>query len=257
MWCDALGVFGATLPRNIDVSHSYSRCLKMVSVSKCTRRWSKAVAGARWRSPLVIAAGQFGCDGCVAAMLQAAGADKRAVCKATRADAARATIAAVLAGHHAVVGMFLRSWMLDRAALASEPLSAVWLAVRRRDPAMARLLVASSGLSAMHSLSFGGTAVAGQTPLHLACANGDVEMSRTLLELGADLCAPDDNHETPLHLACAVGAVGVLQQLVEASSAVFSQANVLIGDGRSCLSVACEKGQLEVVLFLVRVAVGR
>lgn len=52
-------------------------------------------------------------------------------------------------------------------------------------------------------------------------------------------------------------AVGVVQQLIEAPGAVFSQAGVLIGDGRSCLSVACEKGQLEVVLFLVRGATNR
>lgn len=40
-----------------------------------------------------------------------------------------------------------------------------------------------------------------QTPLHLACENGDVGCAEVLLEFGAALEAHDQEGRTPLHLA--------------------------------------------------------
>ena len=48
-------------------------------------------------------------------------------------------------------------------------------------------------------------AVAGQTPLHLACQHGRYEIARVLLEAGADLLANDGDDCTVLHKACASG----------------------------------------------------
>lgn len=40
-----------------------------------------------------------------------------------------------------------------------------------------------------------------QIPLHLAAKNGKLETCKTLLSLGSDLNAVDNQSQTPLHLA--------------------------------------------------------
>ncbi|KAG7330817.1 hypothetical protein KOW79_004786 [Hemibagrus wyckioides] len=55
----------------------------------------------------------------------------------------------------------------------------------------------------------------GETPLHLAAIKGDVEMTRELLEQGADPNLKDHAGWTPLHEACNLGHVGVVELLVQ------------------------------------------
>ncbi|KAI5613430.1 BRCA1-associated RING domain protein 1 [Silurus asotus] len=55
----------------------------------------------------------------------------------------------------------------------------------------------------------------GETPLHLAAIKGDVEMTRELLQQGADPNLKDHAGWTPLHEACNLGHVGVVEVLLQ------------------------------------------
>ncbi|XP_053482193.1 BRCA1-associated RING domain protein 1 isoform X2 [Ictalurus furcatus] len=55
----------------------------------------------------------------------------------------------------------------------------------------------------------------GETPLHLAAIKGDVEMTKALLEQGADPNLKDHAGWTPLHEACNLGHVGVVEVLLQ------------------------------------------
>ncbi|MCI4378757.1 hypothetical protein PGIGA_G00219940, partial [Pangasianodon gigas] len=55
----------------------------------------------------------------------------------------------------------------------------------------------------------------GETRLHLAAIKGDVEMTRALLEQGADPNLKDYAGWTPLHEACNLGHVGVVEVLLQ------------------------------------------
>ncbi|XP_060784990.1 BRCA1-associated RING domain protein 1 isoform X2 [Neoarius graeffei] len=55
----------------------------------------------------------------------------------------------------------------------------------------------------------------GETPLHLAAIKGDVEVTKALLEQGADPNLKDHAGWTPLHEACNLGHVGVVKVLLQ------------------------------------------
>jgi ankyrin repeat protein len=54
----------------------------------------------------------------------------------------------------------------------------------------------------------------GNTPLHLACTNGIVQVVVELLQHGSDVDAKDNGDWTPLHYACYKGHVVVVQALL-------------------------------------------
>ena len=56
----------------------------------------------------------------------------------------------------------------------------------------------------------------GMTALHLSCLYGRKKMVRMLLDAGANLRCKDKDMTTPLHLACAEGSieVGCIQLMV-------------------------------------------
>ena len=54
-------------------------------------------------------------------------------------------------------------------------------------------------------------------PLHLAAANGHLEVVKTLLSVNSEVCLVQDrNGRNPLHVAIIKGQVEVLQELVRA-----------------------------------------
>jgi hypothetical protein len=54
----------------------------------------------------------------------------------------------------------------------------------------------------------------GDTPLHVACANGRAPVVAALVDLGADTRVVNNSSETPLHAAARAGAAGVVRYLV-------------------------------------------
>ncbi|KAJ7636552.1 ankyrin repeat-containing domain protein, partial [Roridomyces roridus] len=55
----------------------------------------------------------------------------------------------------------------------------------------------------------------GNTPLHLALANGHADVAMLLIEKGADINVKDDDGSTPLHVALAKGHADVAKLLIE------------------------------------------
>jgi ankyrin repeat protein len=85
------------------------------------------------------------------------------------------------------------------------------------------------------------------TPLHLASAQGHVEVARVLFECGADLTTRDIQGWTPLHHASRRGNLKVARFLVEHGTDVTAEDE----DGSSPLHVAAQCGKVEVAQFLV------
>ena len=57
----------------------------------------------------------------------------------------------------------------------------------------------------------------GNTPLHCAALGGHVEVTRLLIDAGADLEAANNNGDRPLHLAAGAGNLEVLKLLLQVS----------------------------------------
>ena len=74
----------------------------------------------------------------------------------------------------------------------------------------------------------------GDTPLHLASANGNEEKALALIAAGADVNIRDSEGDTPLTLACGNGHEKIAAALINASADV----NARDGDGETPLSAA-------------------
>src|SRR5258708_22890506 len=92
-----------------------------------------------------------------------------------------------------------------------------------------------------------GIDIDGETPLHVASNQGDVELVQVLLEHGADIEAQDDYGSTPIHLASFFGEVELVQVLLEHGAEIEAR------DNRRCtpIHLASDCGDVELVqLFL-------
>ena len=95
-----------------------------------------------------------------------------------------------------------------------------------------------------------GTRIGTYTPLHLAVRGGHVAVSKLLIEAGADVTAATTNGEaTPLHLAAAAdGGEDIVVALVEAGADVNAKERVA---GQTPLMFAASYGQTESVKRLL------
>ncbi|XP_065340589.1 serine/threonine-protein phosphatase 6 regulatory ankyrin repeat subunit C isoform X2 [Cloeon dipterum] len=88
-----------------------------------------------------------------------------------------------------------------------------------------------------------------QTPLHLAAADGQLEVCRLLLELGASIDATDELGQKPIHVAA--------QNNFSAVVALFLQKHPqLVGantkDGNTCAHIAAMRGSVRVIEELMK-----
>ncbi|KXZ43350.1 hypothetical protein GPECTOR_93g620 [Gonium pectorale] len=91
----------------------------------------------------------------------------------------------------------------------------------------------------------------GQTPLHVAAAEGRLEVVKELLAVGADVKAADKDQRTPLHLAVAAEEVSdrvqVVKKLLEGGAKKDTEDKV----GKTPLHWAAEKDHMDIVMRLL------
>nr|DAD37324.1 TPA_asm: hypothetical protein HUJ06_007965 [Nelumbo nucifera] len=96
-----------------------------------------------------------------------------------------------------------------------------------------------------------GKDIQGCTPLHLACNNGHLEITRELLRLDPDLSClqeQDNGGRTPLHLAAIRGQVNILDEILSASQ---EPVNILTAGRETALHLAVKNNQFDATKFLV------
>ncbi|KAG8184304.1 hypothetical protein JTE90_008988 [Oedothorax gibbosus] len=94
----------------------------------------------------------------------------------------------------------------------------------------------------------------GNTPLIFACAAGHVDTVRLLLDAGASLEVHNENGHTPLMETASAGHVEVAKLLVERGASINTHSNEF---KESALTLACYKGHLEMVRFLLEAGADR
>jgi len=104
-----------------------------------------------------------------------------------------------------------------------------------------RLLIA-------HGADVNAQSSTGNTPLMYACAGGHEEVVRVLLEAGANVEVHNENGHTPLMEAASAGHCGVAKILLEFGAGINTHSNEF---KESALTLACYKGHLEMVRFLL------
>ena len=98
------------------------------------------------------------------------------------------------------------------------------------------------------SLSLYPFKLAGNTPLHYACCGGYEDVVVTLLDAGASIEETNENGHTPLMEAASAGHVGVAKILLDRGAGINTHSNEF---KESALTLACYKGHLEMVKFLL------
>lgn len=90
--------------------------------------------------------------------------------------------------------------------------------------------------------------IEGNTPLMYGCAGGHVAVVKVLLEAGANVEDHNENGHTPLMEAASAGHVKVAKILLEHGAGINTHSNEF---KESALTLACYKGHLEMVRFLL------
>ncbi|KAA0058491.1 ankyrin repeat-containing protein [Cucumis melo var. makuwa] len=89
-----------------------------------------------------------------------------------------------------------------------------------------------------------------RTPLHLASANGDIEMVRVLLEKNTSACLIRDLYGMiPLHYSAIKGHIQVTQDLINARPQTVK---TKLGDAQTILHLCVKENQLEAMRMLVQ-----
>ncbi|XP_015176425.1 PREDICTED: ankyrin repeat and death domain-containing protein 1A-like isoform X2 [Polistes dominula] len=87
----------------------------------------------------------------------------------------------------------------------------------------------------------------GNTPLHVATRMRQIEMVQLLLKVGANIDLTDQMGFTPLHLAANHGCKGILELLIQNGAAL----NKKCKDGNTALHLACQNNEVETVEILI------
>ncbi|KMQ91742.1 ankyrin repeat domain-containing protein 17, partial [Lasius niger] len=99
-----------------------------------------------------------------------------------------------------------------------------------------------------HGADVNAQSTSGNTPLMYGCAGGHEEVVRVLLEAGANVEDHNENGHTPLMEAASAGHVQVAKILLEHGAGINTHSNEF---KESALTLACYKGHLEMVRFLL------
>ena len=88
----------------------------------------------------------------------------------------------------------------------------------------------------------------GESQLHVASRNGNLEMVKALIENGADVNSRDSSQNTPLHLACDNGNLEMVMVLLE-KGATIDAINI---DEDTPLHFACLNGHTDLAMALIK-----
>lgn len=88
-----------------------------------------------------------------------------------------------------------------------------------------------------------------QTPLHLAAGNGQIDVCRLLLELGASIDATDDLGQKPIHVAAQNNFSEVAKLFLQAHPGLV---NATSKDGNTCAHIAAMQGSVKVIEELMK-----
>eukprot|EP01041_Mallomonas_annulata_P005865 gene5865-11842_t len=92
----------------------------------------------------------------------------------------------------------------------------------------------------------------GQTPLHVACSNGDVQMCQLLLHHGSELIRGDNSGQSPLHQCAASGHKACLALLLDhGGDTMLDERDAL---GNCPLHYSAREGHLDCVRLLLETA---
>ncbi|XP_060802351.1 ankyrin repeat and KH domain-containing protein 1 isoform X4 [Amyelois transitella] len=105
-----------------------------------------------------------------------------------------------------------------------------------------------------HGADVNAVSGSGNTPLMYACAGGHEECVRALLENGANVEDHNENGHTPLMEAASAGHVGVAKILLDHGAGINTHSNEF---KESALTLACYKGHLDMVRFLLAAGADR
>lgn len=86
-----------------------------------------------------------------------------------------------------------------------------------------------------------------RSPIHWACAEGNAECTKVLLDAGARVDVRNRMKQTPLHIACGRGHVDCVQVLLTAGAAL----DAVDGEELMPLHAACSRGHVDCVTFLL------
>ena len=122
-----------------------------------------------------------------------------------------------------------------------EGVTPLWLACRKNNTDMARLLVgAGANVNCLTKKTL-------SSPLRAACHGGFLEMVQLLVEHGADIEIGNFRKYTGLMVACSRGHIEIVQYLLEKKADI----NAVAVDGHTCLHSAAERGDIEMLKLLL------
>ena len=100
---------------------------------------------------------------------------------------------------------------------------------------------------------------AGNSALHLACANGYKEIVEYLLDNGAEINQLNKSKNTPLHWAALLGQLDIVKQLCEwhsqkPDSGVKARTDIKNEFGRIAMEEALQGGKTEIAEYLAEIS---
>ena len=128
--------------------------------------------------------------------------------------------------------------------------TALWLAVKSKSLNVVRILV-SLGNANVNQKADDSYLCSKQTPLHLACTKGQLDMVKYLVENGADLYHTDKNNSTSLMIASNRGHQGIVQYLLSLDDISNHLLNAVNKEGSTALHEAAGSGRWNIVKLLL------